>query len=64
MGAIQSVYDPIGIRYKLYKILIGIRYRLYTILQGSGKDCIRSHRGPIHAVYDPTRTRYRLDTIL
>ena len=64
MSAIQSVYDPIGNRYKLYTILIGIRYRLYTILQGSDKDCIRSHRGPIQAVYNPTRTRYKLYPII
>ena len=53
MELIQTVYD-----------LIGIRYRLYAILEGPDADCKRSNRDPIQTVYVPMVIRYRLCTIL
>ena len=51
--AIQTVYDPIGIRYRLYTTLQGVLYMLYTIIYVLDTGCIRSYGH-----------RYRLYTIL
>eukprot|EP00959_Pyramimonas_sp_CCMP1952_P244756 5115909-Pyramimonas_sp.AAC.1 len=67
---IQTVWDPVEIRYRLYGNLyisdtdcidpIQIRYRLYRILYISDTDCIGSYTDPIQTVWDPIEIGYRL----
>eukprot|EP00959_Pyramimonas_sp_CCMP1952_P439259 9195465-Pyramimonas_sp.AAC.1 len=70
---IQTVWDPVEIRYRLY----GILYRSDTACMGfssdriltvwdlrSDTDCIGSYTDPIQTVWDPIQIRYRLYGVL